>query len=158
MFLELGIVPVKFIMKGKRAHFLKYVLNEDMGSILREVYEAVKCESRKGDFVYQVKQDLKDLNISMSEEAIRNCSKSQWKILVKRQVKSAAFQYLIKENNQTDKTRDIWFDNLKMSSYLYENISTPFSKVLFSVRSQTLDIKSWNIWKKTMTIFVLVVD
>ena len=36
-----------------------------------------------------------------------------------------------------------------MSSYLYQNRSTPLSKVIFSVRSQTLDIKSWNIWKNT---------
>ena len=95
MFLEHGIVPVKFIMKGKRANFLKYILNENMGSMLKEVYEAVKSDSRKGDFVYQVTQDLKDLKISRSEETTRNCSKSQWKIIVKRQVKLAAFEYLI---------------------------------------------------------------
>ena len=140
MFLEHGIVPVKFIMKGKQANFLKYMLNENMGSMLKEVYEALKSDSRKGDFVYQVTQDLKDLKISRSEETTRNCSKSQWKKVVKRQVKSEALDYLIKENNKKEKTRDIVFESLNMSSYLYQNRSTPLSKVIFSVTSQTLDI------------------
>ena len=90
-----------------------------MGSMIKEVYEAVKSDSRKGDFVYQVTQDLKDLKISMSEETIRNCSQSQWKIIVKRQVKSATFEYLIKESNNKEKTRDIIFESLNMSSYLW---------------------------------------
>ena len=67
--------------------------------VKREVYEAVKCESKNGDFVYQVQQDFKDIKISMSEEAMRNGSNNQWKIIVKRQVKLAALEYLIKEKN-----------------------------------------------------------
>ena len=34
-----------------------------------------------------------------------------------------------------------------MSDYLVENKSTLLSKIIFSVRSGTLDIKSWNEWK-----------
>ena len=50
MFLELGIIPVKFIMKGKRANFLKYILNESKDTMIRQVYEALKVDSKKGDF------------------------------------------------------------------------------------------------------------
>ena len=75
----------------------------------------------------------------MSEEAIRNCSKSQWKKVVKGQVKSEALDYLIKENIKKEKTRDIVFESLNMSSYLYQNRSTPLSKMIFSVRSQKLE-------------------
>ena len=41
-----------------------------------------------------------------------------------------------------------------MSGYLLNNFSTPLSKVIFSVRSGTLNIKDWNIWKETDIIFV----
>ena len=50
MFLELGIIPVKFIMKGKRANFLKYILNESKDTMIRQVYEALKVDSKKRDF------------------------------------------------------------------------------------------------------------
>ena len=47
MFLELGIVPVKFILKGKRANFLKYILNESKASTIRQVYEALKDDTKR---------------------------------------------------------------------------------------------------------------
>ena len=47
MFLELEIIPVKFIMKGKRANFLKYILNESKDTMIRQVYEALKVDSKK---------------------------------------------------------------------------------------------------------------
>lgn len=97
MFLELGIVSVKFILKEKWANFLKYILNESKASTIRQVYEALKDDTSKGDFVSLVSQDLKDLKITMSEEAIQNCSKGKWKNIVKRQVKTAAFSYLKKK-------------------------------------------------------------
>ena len=90
----------------------------------------------------------------MSEEAIQNCSKGQWKSIVKKQVKTAAFSYLKNENSEKDKTKNIEFDSLRMSGYLFHNLSTPLSKVIFSVRSGTLNIKDWNIWKETDNICV----
>ena len=77
MFLELRIVPVKFILKGKWANFLKYILNESKTSTIRQVYEALKDDTRKGDFVS----------------------------LVKRQVRTAAYSYLKNKNSDKDKTK-----------------------------------------------------
>ena len=34
-----------------------------------------------------------------------------------------------------------------MSNYLFENRNKILSQILFSVRSQTLDIKVWHKWK-----------
>ena len=41
-----------------------------------------------------------------------------------------------------------------MSSYLFQNFSTPLSKMIFSVRSGTLNIKTWNLWKNTDNICI----
>ena len=45
MYLELGIIPVRFVLMSKRINFLKYILNEHRGSMIREVYEALKTDS-----------------------------------------------------------------------------------------------------------------
>ena len=74
--------------------------------MIREVYEALKTDSRKGDFAFLVKQDLKDIKIYMSEQEIQNCSKWQWKKQVRKQVYLAAFRFLTSENDKKErKTR-----------------------------------------------------
>ena len=51
MLLELGIIPVRFVLMQKRMMFLYYILKENTNSMIRKVYEALKLDSRKGDFV-----------------------------------------------------------------------------------------------------------
>ena len=58
-----------------------------------------------------------------------------------------AFQSLTEENNQKSKTKHIKFTQLSMSKYLENNRNTLLSQIIFSVRSGTMDIKSWNDWK-----------
>ena len=47
------------------------------------------------------------------------------------------------------------FDNLQMSEYLKCNKSTTLSKTIFSVRTETLDIKVWNSWNHENTLCVM---
>ena len=147
MSLELGIIPVRFVIMGKRLNFLHYILNEPIDSIISEVYCALKEDSRKGDFVSLVQKDLQDLCIEMTDNEIKSYRKIQWKTFVKDQVKNAAFTFLVKENESKKKTKDIQFSELKMSDYLIQNRNKRLSEVIFSVRSKTLDIKSWQEWK-----------
>ena len=56
IYLELGVVPVRFVIMQKRLQFLKYIINEDTDSMIKQ-------ESRKGDFVDQVKSDMKEMGI-----------------------------------------------------------------------------------------------
>ena len=51
MQLEMGVMPIKFVIMQKRMNFLNYTLNEKMDSMIRQVYNALKEDSRKGDFV-----------------------------------------------------------------------------------------------------------
>ena len=39
--------------------------------MIRQVYEALKSDSRKGDFVYLVEKDIEDIKIDLSEEEIK---------------------------------------------------------------------------------------
>ena len=47
MFLELGTIPVRFVMMEKRLKFLRYILNESITSMIRQVYEVQKLDSKK---------------------------------------------------------------------------------------------------------------
>ena len=143
MNLELGVIPVKYVLMAKRLNMWHYILNEDISSTIHQVYLAQKCESRKGDFYSLIQKDLKDLNIKLEEASIRNMSKTQWKVFIKSVVKDGAFQHLVYENSKLEKTKDIVFEELTTSDYLLKNKSTTLSKIIFSLRSKTLDIKAW---------------
>ena len=123
--------------------------------MIRQVYETLKLESIKGDFIDLVKQDLIDLKIDMIEEDIMNIPKVQWKKFVRSCIEDLALEYLIEENSTKSKTRHITFETLAMRDYLVQNRNTALSKVIFSVRSGTFDIKTWNEWKyENLTCFM----
>ena len=65
-YLELDILPARFVIMKKRLNFLRYILKEDMGSMIQQVYDALKTESRNGDFVNLVKKDMDELDIQLS--------------------------------------------------------------------------------------------
>jgi hypothetical protein len=139
----------------KRLQFLKYILDESMESMLSKVYHEQKTESRKGDFFNMVSKDMLEVNIIMTDIEIRNISKGNWKRLCKERTKNKAFLDLIKENSDKEKTKHINFESLEMSEYLKENKKNSLSKIIFLLRSGTLDIKSWNSWKYDDNLFVM---
>ena len=54
---------------------------------------------------------------------------------------------LVLENSTKEKTKDIKFSEMKMGQYLKKNRNSQITKIIFSIRSKTLDIKVWNEWK-----------
>ena len=61
-------------------------------------------------------------------------------------LQQAALKHLQLENSTKEKTKDIIFNEIKISDYLFYNQKTSTSKVIFSIRSRTLDIKTWKPW------------
>ena len=91
-----------------------------MNSRIRQVYETLKTDSRKGDFVYLIKQDIKDLEIDITEEDIQMYTKK----FIHEKVKHFALSSLTEENNQKTKTKHIQFDRFMMREYLKKNQNT----------------------------------
>ena len=126
-----------------------------MSSMIRQVYETLKTESRNGDFVYLVNRDIEELKLELSETDIKNTTKQEWKKFVNEKVSEACLRDLTLENNNKTKTKHIVFENLKMREYLKQNVNISLSKTIFSTRSGTLDIKAWNSWNYENTLCVM---
>ena len=146
MMLEFGYMPVRYVLKKKHLQFLYFILNESTDSIIRQVYDALNEDSRKGDFISLINCDKIDLKIDLTDDEISLISKYSWKKYVKEKVNIAAFNYLVTENELKEKTKQISYTSLKMRNYLLENENCSLSKIIFSIRSQTLDIKEWKPW------------
>ena len=94
MYLELRILTVKYAAMKKRLNFLKYILNEDMSTMICQVNEELKTDSRKGDFVNLIKQDMEELDIVITDEEIQSVTKVQWKKYIHEEVESLALKSL----------------------------------------------------------------
>ena len=145
--LELGIIPVKFVVMQKRLNFLQHILHESTDSMIKQVFMLQKHDSRKGDFKDLTDKDRDTLDIQWEDDDIAAASKHAWKKLLKDVVKNAAFKELMLENSTKSKTKEVQFDELRMSDYLEQNRRTSLSKLIFSIRSKTIDIKEYQPWK-----------
>jgi hypothetical protein len=103
--LELGIVPIRFILMKKQMLFLLYILKENKESMIYQVFEALNNESRKGDFVNLTNQDRKDLDITLLNSEIEGLSYLMWKNIINKKIKIAALSYLSEENSKKRKNK-----------------------------------------------------
>ena len=114
----------------------------------------MKGDSRNGDLVSFKNMDKNKLQIDILNQDITSVSKWTWMKFVKEKTKEEALRYLVEENSKEEKTKHIVFEDFKMSDYLWENKRRHLSLIMFSVRSQTLNIKKWKPWNYEDNLYV----
>ena len=75
LFLELGILPLREIIRKGRLGFLFYILKQKRESILYKVFETQKMYPSSKDWVSTIKDDLEQINMKTSFEEIQNMKK-----------------------------------------------------------------------------------
>ena len=68
MYLELGWLPLRFIIQSRRLNFLKYIFDQGETSLIKQVFNEQKIKPKKYDWVRSVENDLKKLKINLSYE------------------------------------------------------------------------------------------
>ena len=111
MMLELGLIPIRYVLMQKLLQILHYLIKQDKESMLSKAFRVLQADSRKGDFVDLSSRDKTELDIVLTDEEIEAMSKRQWKRLIKQKTKLAAFRYIYEKNQSKEKNRDIHFEN-----------------------------------------------
>ena len=62
MYLELGWQQLRFIIQSRRLNFLKYNLNQQKTSLVKQVFTAQKLSPQRGDWVKFLEKDKKKKN------------------------------------------------------------------------------------------------
>ena len=83
MMLEFGLIPVRYVIMQKRMLFLYYILQESTNTMIRQVFDTLRDDSRNGDFIYLSNLDRKELKIQLTNVEIQDLSKLQWKKIVR---------------------------------------------------------------------------
>ena len=147
LYLETGAMPIRFLIVSRRLMFYWSILSKTEVELVRKVYNAQKISPIKNDWYLQVKEDLENCCIFLSETEISNMKRHKFKSLVKEKVREQARDYLIKLKRSHSKLNDL-DESFKMQQYMVsDELTLDEKRLLFRFRTQTYDCKAnykWN--------------
>ena len=138
LYFEAGHLPARIQIKRMKLVFYQYILKQDETSLLFRFLMSQKSYPRKGDWYSEVQIILKDFEIPLSEEGIKETKTNYFKKLVKQKSIQAGIRYLNSIQINKEKGRLIKYDELELQDYLQAcaNISFEDQKRIFSLRCE----------------------
>ena len=142
LYLELGVLPIRYIIMMRRLNFLQYILYEDKNSLIHSFLITQLKKPTPKDWGQTVLADIKALNLKLSIDDIENMPRTSFKNLVKNTVTNEALKYLNDEKKSHSKVSHIVHKHLEMEKYLKPcEINIQEAKFLFTIRARMLDVK-----------------
>ena len=144
MYLELGVMPLREIIKQRRLNYLKYILDQESDSILFKVFEKQVNSRTKKDWVTTVLSDLEVLNLNVTFADVQEMNKNKWRSIVKQAIKENALKNLQELKTTHSKVKMLEHVQLKMQDYLSPNIQQITKEeiqMIFKIRSKVLTLK-----------------
>ena len=142
LYLELGVVPIRFTIKERRLNFLWYILHEDKESLIGMVLRKQMESPGSGDWGQVVLKNLEELEMQMNVRDIEQISEEAFRRIVKEKINVKALEYLNLVKEGHTKVLHITHSSLEIQSYLEANEQTvQEAKFLFAARSRMLDVK-----------------
>ena len=137
LYLECGAVPLRFILMSRRIMYLQTILKRNDSELIKKIYKAQKHNTRKGDFVELVKDNMKELELNETEEEIENMTKMQLKSKIKIQVEKAALKYL--NLSKSSKMKPLVYTKIEMQQYLKSrSFAEEEASLLLAMRTRTV--------------------
>ena len=121
IYLELGIVHIREIIRQRRLNFLHYILNQENDSIMFRVFEKQSKNKSKHDWVTTICNDLEEIGLSVTFEEIQKMSRRKWKSMVKVVTEKKALIDLNETKNGHSKVKQIKYEKLEMQAYFLPN-------------------------------------
>ena len=154
LYLEIGVWPIRFVIKKRRCLYLHRILQQTEDSTLFRFFLAQLKDPKQGDWASQVLKDLKELEIQYELEQIQQMSYNKYSQLLTSNIDNLAFNWLMnKKRSRTSenaKGKDLNYTQFKMADYLCpldENISINEQKWLFKCRVEDIDVKANRRWQ-----------
>ena len=144
LFMELGLVPLRDIIRERRLNFLFYILSQEADSMVFNVFQS-QCENRtKRDWVTTVINDMEVLGLNVTFSEIQAMTKIKWKNIVKNRIKENSLKYLENMKQKYSKVMDLKHMNLTIQKYFLptvQEISEEEIQMIFKMRSQVTKLK-----------------
>ena len=141
IYLELGVVPLRFQLMKRRIMYLHTIMQRDDSEITKQVVLAQKESGRKGDFYSQVKQVMDDISLTFEEVVMTG--KEDLKDAITKKIGELAFGFLISKAKQHSKVNEKSYKDCEGCVHYYDPRFTPdIANLLFRFRTRTYLVKN----------------
>ena len=144
LFLELGVLPLREIIKQRRLNFLFYLIHQKNESMLKRVFQSQMKNRTKRDWISTVLKDMEELDLNLTFADIQKMSKGNWKDLIKRNILDRALFNLLKIKEKHSKVTELKYEKMEMQSYFLPNrmeCSREDIELIFRIRSNMTNVK-----------------
>ena len=142
LYLELGILPIRFIIKMRRLNFLQYILHEEKKSLVHSFLKCQLSKPTRGDWGQACLATLESIEIDLEIGEIEDMKKVSFNSLVRKKTALKAFEELNAVKSRRSKVLHIVHKKLEIQRYLEGGeLSTLEGKFMFALRSRMLELK-----------------
>ena len=138
LYLELGALPVSYIIHCRQLTFLHHILHLDKSDPVKKSYNAQLLLPFEKNWANEVVPLLQEYHLNNID--IENISKSSWKSKVKQSVSRKAFDYLKSSICEKSKTKHLQYESFAPQKYVLNYYHKPAS-IIFKLRSFSVDCK-----------------
>ena len=115
-FLETNAIPLRFILLGRRLMYYWTILNKNDEELVKQVFILQKRHAVRDDWATEIQSNLNSLDITLSEEEIKQMTKVQFKNIINSKVKQKASEFLNCLRQEHSKTKHL-------NSYAFQRIA-----------------------------------
>ena len=146
IYLELGIIPFRDLIRARRLNFLHTILNEEDNSILSKFFKAQLKYKTKKDWVSMVFEDMEYLELNqLGLEGIKVMKKPIFRRMINKKVEDKAFEKLENIKKLHSKVDKIEHNSLIMQKYFQPNrtnIKKEEAQLIFMLRCRVTNVKN----------------
>ena len=117
MFIECGKIPIRHVVKSRRIMYFWHLMHKEKDELLVKFLEAQELSPSSHDWICQVRKDMQDIKLNLSDAEIENLSKDVFSKLVKRKIEVFTVQYL--KGHSRSKTSQLELKNISSAEYLF---------------------------------------
>ena len=159
MFIECGKIPIRHVVKSRRIMYFWHLMHKEKDELLVKFLEAQELSPSSHDWICQVRKDMQDIKLNLSDAEIENLSKDVFSKLVKRKIEVFTLQYL--KGHSGSKTSQLDFKNISPAEYLFApQLNLEQVQTLYKLRNRVIDVKgnsrsfnTQNMWCRTCFLF-----
>ena len=140
LYLELGILPIKYEIHKRQLSFLHHIINLAEEDPVKKVWRNQTSLPKHTCWWHDVQQLLAYYSLDFDEQAWKEMSRDAFKRMIKEAIIDRALMDLSKENNNKKRTKNLTFNNINTQKYI-KTMNPKDAKIIFKCRSKTLSIK-----------------
>ena len=140
LYLELGILPVKYKIEVKQLLFLKRILDKEADDPVLLSYEEMLKFGSKANWANNILGLRQAYNFPHNDANIKRMDHRYWKSLLKSTINQVALSKLVETCSTSRRTSHLTYPRLKTSKYLHE-LDPQHACVIFRAKVRILDLE-----------------